>query len=57
MAFVQEKSKYPLKRKLKKETFNVYILHIYLSWSRLYLAARIQPVVLCLYYRLYPITL
>lgn len=57
MAFVQEKSKYPLKRKFKKETFNVYILHIYLSWSRLYLAARIRPVASCLYYTLYPITL
>lgn len=29
----------------------------YLSWSRLYLAARIRPVVSCLYYTLYPITL
>lgn len=47
-------------KKIQKVTFKVcssWKKNSYLSWSRLYLAARIRPVVSCLYYTLYPITL
>lgn len=47
-------------KKIQKVTFKVcssWKKYSYLSWSRLYLAARIRPVVSCLYYTLYPITL
>lgn len=47
-------------KKIQKVTFKVCSSckkNSYLSWSRLYLAARIRPVVSCLYYTLYPITL